>query len=56
MVVNIRKYVIRATHFDDLVALGTLPAQAAWFLEAAVASRLNILVSGGMQAGTSSTA
>jgi pilus assembly protein CpaF len=33
------------------VALATLPAQAARFLEAAVASGLNILVSGGTQAG-----
>lgn len=49
--VNIRKFVVRATHLDDLVALGTLTAQAAAFLEAAVASGLNVLVSGGTQAG-----
>ena len=41
----------RATHLDDLVALGTLTAQAARFLEAAVAAGLNILVAGGTQAG-----
>jgi pilus assembly protein CpaF len=49
--VNVRKFVVRATHLDDLVQLGTLTAQAARFLEAAVASGLNILVSGGTQAG-----
>jgi pilus assembly protein CpaF len=49
--VNVRKFVVRATHLDDLVALGTLTPAAARFLEAAVASGLNILVSGGTQAG-----
>jgi len=49
--VNIRKFVVRATHLDDLVSLGTLTGQAARFLEAAVASGLNILVAGGTQAG-----
>jgi pilus assembly protein CpaF len=49
--VNIRKFVVRASHLDDLVALGTLTAQCARFLEAAVASGLNILVAGGTQAG-----
>jgi pilus assembly protein CpaF len=48
---NIRKFVVRATHLDDLVELGTLSAQAGRFLEASVASGLNILVSGGTQAG-----
>ena len=49
--VNIRKFVVRASHLDDLVGLGTLTAQAATFLGAAVASGLNILVAGGTQAG-----
>ncbi len=49
--VNIRKFVVRATHLDDLVGLGTLTAQAAAFLEAAVSSGLNVLVAGGTQAG-----
>ncbi len=49
--VNIRKFVVPATTLEDLVALGSLPAAAARFLEAAVASGLNILVSGGTQAG-----
>jgi pilus assembly protein CpaF len=50
-VVNIRKFVVSATHLDDLVGLGTLTRQAAEFLAAAVASGLNILVAGGTQAG-----
>ena len=49
--VNIRKFVVRATHLEDLVHLGTLTAQAAKFLEAAVSAGLNILVAGGTQAG-----
>ncbi|MFC0358683.1 CpaF family protein [Kytococcus schroeteri] len=49
--VNIRKFVSRAHHLEDLVALGSLTAPAASFLRAAVASGLNVLVSGGTQAG-----
>ncbi len=49
--VNIRKYVTRATHIDDLVRLGSLPAPAAAFLSASVVSGLNILISGATQAG-----
>ena len=49
--VNIRKFVVRATHLDDLVALGTLTSQCARFIEAAVSSGLNVLVAGGTQAG-----
>src|SRR4051794_3329457 len=51
MAVNIRKFVLQAHSLDELVALGTLTAQAARFLEGAVAAGLNILVSGGTQAG-----
>ena len=51
MAVNIRKFVLQAHSLDELVALGTLTASAARFLEAAVASGLNLLVSGGTQAG-----
>ena len=51
MAVNIRKFVLQAHSLDELVALGTVTAPAARFLEAAVASGLNILVSGGTQAG-----
>ncbi len=49
--VNIRKFVVRARHVEDLVELGTLTAQAARFLEAAVLAGLNILVAGATQAG-----
>nr|WP_280138707.1 CpaF/VirB11 family protein [Trujillella endophytica] len=51
MAVNIRKFVLQAHSLDELVALGTLTAHAARFLEAAVAAGLNVLVSGGTQAG-----
>lgn len=53
--VNIRKYIARAESVDDLVALGTLTPQAARFLDAAVASGLNVLVAGGTQAGKTTT-
>jgi pilus assembly protein CpaF len=49
--VNIRKFVARAHSLDDLVALGTLDPQAAAFLDASVRAGLNIIVSGGTQAG-----
>ncbi|MEQ4205308.1 ATPase, T2SS/T4P/T4SS family [Actinopolymorpha sp. B17G11] len=49
--VNIRKFVVRATHLEDLVALGTISTQGAQFLEACVVAGLNILVAGGTQAG-----
>jgi len=49
--VNIRKFVLRAHTLDALVGLGTLTPAAAVFLEAAVAAGLNIIVSGGTQAG-----
>ncbi len=49
--VNIRKFVVKASRLDDLVTLGTLTSQAAAFLDAAMAAGLNVLVSGGTQAG-----
>jgi pilus assembly protein CpaF len=49
--VNIRKFVVSADSLDELVGLGSLTAQAATFLEAAVVSGLNIIVAGGTQAG-----
>jgi pilus assembly protein CpaF len=49
--VNVRKFVVKASRLDDLVRLGTLPGPAARFLEACVVAGLNILVSGGTQAG-----
>jgi hypothetical protein len=56
MAVNIRKFVLQAHSLDELVALETLTAQAARFLEAAVAAGLNVLVSGGTQAGKTTLA
>jgi pilus assembly protein CpaF len=49
--VNIRKFTVRATTLDDLVTLGTCTPQMAEFLVASVEAGLNILVSGGTQAG-----
>src|SRR3954467_1517705 len=48
---NIRKFVARAHTLDQLVELGSLTAQAADFLAAAVTAGLNIIVAGGTQAG-----
>jgi pilus assembly protein CpaF len=50
-IVNIRKFVVKADHLEDLVRLGTLTRGAARFLDAAVVAGLNILVAGGTQAG-----
>lgn len=49
--VNIRKFVVKADRLDDLVRLGSLPQPAADFLDAAMVAGLNVLVSGGTQAG-----
>ncbi|MFJ4207197.1 CpaF family protein [Paenarthrobacter sp. NPDC089675] len=49
--VNIRKFIARASRLEHLVELGSLTQQSARFLAAAVASGLNILVSGATQAG-----
>ncbi|GAA4357870.1 CpaF family protein [Angustibacter luteus] len=49
--VNIRKFVVRARHLEDLVRLGSLSSQVAAFLEASVRAGLNVLVAGGTQAG-----
>ncbi|MEP6598985.1 MAG: ATPase, T2SS/T4P/T4SS family, partial [Actinomycetota bacterium] len=51
MAVNIRKFVLGLHSLDELVTAGSLTAQAARFLEASVAAGLNVLVSGGTQAG-----
>jgi pilus assembly protein CpaF len=53
--VNVRKFVARAGSLAELVELGTVTAQAAGFLEAAVGSGLNIIVAGGTQAGKTTT-
>jgi pilus assembly protein CpaF len=49
--INIRKFVLTAHSLDELIALGSLTAQAARFLEATVVSGLNVIVAGGTQAG-----
>ncbi|WP_265520949.1 CpaF family protein [Oerskovia flava] len=49
--VNVRKHVVRASHLDDMVRLGSLTPQAAAFLDAAVRAGLNVLVAGATQAG-----
>lgn len=49
--VNVRRFVMRPTHVDDLVPTGTLSIEASRFLEAAMVSGLNVIVAGGTQAG-----
>lgn len=49
--VNIRKFVAKAHTLDDLVTLQTLTEPVADFLHACVVAGLNIVVSGGTQAG-----
>jgi len=49
--VNIRRFVVRARTLADLVERGSLPRQAAAFLDAAVIAGLNIVVAGGTQSG-----
>lgn len=49
--VTIRKFSVRPFTLPDLVANGTMDAQMAEFLERAVRSRLNIIVSGGTGSG-----
>jgi pilus assembly protein CpaF len=51
LAVNVRKFVISVSGLGELVRLGTLTEPAARFLEASVVAGLNILVSGGTQAG-----
>lgn len=51
LVVNIRKFVVRAARLQDLVELGSLTEQAAVFLEMAVTAGLSIVVAGVTQAG-----
>ncbi len=48
MAVHIRPFVLQARSLDELVATGTLPLQAARFLEAAVAAGLDVPVSAGL--------
>ncbi len=48
---NICKFVLSPGSLDKLVSLGTLTVQAARFLEATVIAGLNVIVTGGTQAG-----
>src|SRR5690606_18138527 len=49
--INIRKFVAKAYDLQGLVALGSLTQQAADFLDAAIASGLNVIASGATGAG-----
>ncbi|TDP75540.1 pilus assembly protein CpaF [Brachybacterium sp. AG952] len=49
--INIRKFVARAHDLQGMVALGSLTQQAADFLDAAIASGLNVIPSGATGAG-----
>lgn len=49
--INIRKFVAKAYDLAGLVSLGSLTTQSADFLDAAVASGLNVMVSGATGAG-----
>jgi len=49
--VNIRKFVAKAHKLDDLIALGTADRAVVDFLDASVRAGLNLVVSGGTQAG-----
>ncbi|MBA3339448.1 MAG: CpaF family protein [Geodermatophilaceae bacterium] len=51
LAVNIRKFILQAYSLDELIDLGSITQAAARFLEAAVVAGLNIVVSGGTQAG-----
>lgn len=50
-IVTIRKFAHHVFNVDELIRLGTLNEAGAGFLKAVVASRLNILISGGASSG-----
>ena len=50
-VITIRKFKRNMTSIDDLLRVGTLTAEMATFLEAAVQGKLNIIVCGGTGSG-----
>ncbi|MHB8669486.1 MAG: CpaF family protein [Acidimicrobiales bacterium] len=52
---TIRKFATEPYQVEDLISFGTLSAQTARFLEACVAGRLNIIVSGGTGTGKTTT-
>ena len=49
--VNIRKFIAQASKLDDLVELGSLTGDAAFFLGCAIAAGMNVIVTGPTQAG-----
>src|SRR3546814_5111745 len=49
--ITIRKFQTDRFDMDDLISLGSLSAQVAGFLRAAVISKVNIVVSGGTGSG-----
>jgi len=52
---TIRKFSADPLTVDDLIGFGTLDSQSAKFLEACVAGRLNVIVSGGTGTGKTTT-
>ncbi|MGE5507743.1 MAG: CpaF family protein [Chitinophagales bacterium] len=53
--ITIRKFSKDPLQIKDLIRFGSLSEQMAWFLEACVKSRLNIVVSGGTGSGKTTT-
>lgn len=49
--VNIRKFIARAARLDDLVELGSLSEDAAFYLSCAIGAGMNVIVTGPTQAG-----
>lgn len=49
--VNIRKFIARAARLDDLVELGSLTEDAAFYLGCAISAGMNVIVTGPTQAG-----
>ncbi len=54
-VITVRKFAARPFTVDDLIGFGTATAEMFEFLEACVAARLNIFVSGGTGSGKTTT-
>ena len=52
---TIRKFAADPYQVEDLISMGTLPERLATFLQACVAGRMNVLVSGGTGAGKTTT-
>jgi len=52
---SIRRFAVDPLEMDDLITLGTIPAQFSDLLKAIVQARLNILISGGTGTGKTTT-